>query len=211
MKPAHWVEAARVGLACLGLVVVLAACSPEYPAADSLYAREVAGDVFDITPVRGEVKSLMHRRGTFEYKCSECHNDFSSARRQNELKGEHAEIDANFDHGMNTYCVNCHHQTDRNAYVAHDGSPISSDKPAELCSKCHGPTFRDWQQGVHGRQNGGWERNNPERGKLLCVQCHDPHRPKFAPMTPDPPTTRTRFEDASSHLAANSKPAQAAH
>jgi hypothetical protein len=196
-----------------GLILgsLLAACSGEQPLSDGLYEREVAGEVFDITPVRGEFKPLMHRRGTFEYKCSECHNDFSSPRRQDELKGEHSDIDEIFDHGMNTFCVNCHHQTDRNSYASHDGSPISALKPVQLCSKCHGPTYRDWQAGVHGRQNGGWERNNPGREKLLCVQCHDPHRPKFAPMVPDPPTILSRFESGTVDHAAKPEPAPSAH
>lgn len=177
------------GVLCLG------GCAPSViPPPESLYAREVKGEVFDITPVRGEVKPLLHRRGSFEYKCTECHNDFTSPQRQNAEIPEHAEINARFDHGLNTFCVNCHHPSDRNSYVAHDGSPIPSTEPALLCSKCHGPTYREWQVGVHGRQNGGWERDNPERRKLLCIQCHDPHFPAFAPMAPDPPTIRSRFE-----------------
>ncbi len=190
----------------VGELVVLSGCSTEVPDPSTLYEREVVGEVFDTTPVRGPLRPLRQRRGSFEYKCTECHNDFDSPRRQNELKGEHADIDARFDHGMNTYCVNCHHQTDRNAYVAHDGSPIPSDQPAQLCAKCHGPTYREWQLGVHGRQNGSWERGNPNRTKLLCIQCHDPHQPAFAPMAPDPPTIATRFDEAEAHAPAGANP-----
>lgn len=176
------------------VAVLLAGCGPVAPPADALYVRDVPGEVFDTTPVRGEFRPLLHRRGSFEYRCTECHSDFASARRQNQEIPEHAEIVARFDHGMNTFCVNCHHAEDRNAYVDHDGSPIPSSEPARLCAKCHGPTYREWQIGVHGRQNGSWERDSPAREKLLCIQCHDPHHPKFAPMTPDPPTIQTRFE-----------------
>lgn len=196
----HWNVIRHKVLVGLVIVTVFAACSPQPAVVESeLYSREVVGEVFDTTPVRGEVRPLRHRRGSFEYKCSECHNDFTSPRRQNELQGEHADLAARFDHGMNTYCVNCHHQTDRNSYTAIDGSPISSTQPARLCAQCHGPTFRDWEQGIHGRQNGGWNRDNPARSKLLCIQCHDPHEPKFAPMKPDPPTSRTRFDTSDTH------------
>lgn len=178
----------------------LGACVPAViPPPESLFVREVQGEVFDITPVRGALKPLLHRRGSFEYKCTECHNDFTSAQRQNAEIPEHAKINAGFDHGLNTFCVNCHHPTDRSAYVAHDGSVIPSTDPALLCSKCHGPTYREWQVGIHGRQNGSWERDNPARTKLLCIQCHDPHQPKFAPMTPDPPTIRSRFDTGAGH------------
>ncbi len=184
-----------LNLSVLLALLCLGGCTPAViPPHESLYVRELQGEVFDITPVRGEVMPLLHRRGSFEYKCTECHNDFTSAQRQNAEIPEHAEINARFNHGLNTFCVNCHHPTDRNSYMAHDGSPIPSTEPALLCSKCHGPTYREWEVGIHGRQNGGWERDNPARKKLLCIQCHDPHHPAFASMVPDPPTIRSRFE-----------------
>lgn len=199
-KPAAWIsDRPWVGILLSTLVSVaglsVTGCRPENVAKpEPLYVRNVDGEVFDTTPVRGEVKPLVHRRGSFEYKCSECHNDFSSPPRQNPEIPEHAEINARFNHGLNTFCVNCHNPTDRNTYVAHDGSAIPSTEPAILCSKCHGPTYREWQVGIHGRSNGGWERDNPARKKLLCIQCHDPHQPKFAPMKPDPPTILSRFD-----------------
>lgn len=193
-----------LGPSVLLALLCLGGCAPAViPPPESLYVRDVQGEVFDITPVRGEVKSLLHRRGSFEYKCTECHNDFTSAQRQNAEIPEHAEINARFNHGLNTFCVNCHHPSDRNSFVAHDGSPIPSTEPALLCSKCHGPTYREWEVGIHGRQNGGWERDNPARKKLLCIQCHDPHQPAFASMVPDPPTIRNRFDDRRDHSAAH--------
>ncbi len=193
-----------LGLSVLLALLCLGGCAPAViPAPESLYVRDVQGEVFDITPVRGEVKPLLHRRGSFEYKCTECHNDFKSAQRQNAEIPEHAEINARFNHGLNTFCVNCHHPSDRNSFVAHDGSPIPSTEPALLCSKCHGPTYREWEVGIHGRQNGGWERDNPARKKLLCIQCHDPHQPAFASMVPDPPTIRSRFEVRGDHSVAH--------
>ncbi len=176
--------------------LIVAGCAPVAPPTEPLYEREVVGEVFDTTPVRGEFKLLSHRRGSFDYKCSECHNDFSSPARQNAEIPEHGAISERFNHGMNTLCVNCHHVSDRNSYVDHEGNPIPATEPARLCSKCHGPTYREWEVGIHGRQNGSWQQDNPARVKLLCVQCHDPHSPKFAPMVPDPPTIHSRFDTA---------------
>lgn len=188
-------------IACVLCTVLAGGCAPSVVPSDGLYVREVRGEVFDITPVRGNPKPLVLRRGSFEFKCSECHNDFASAQRQHAEIPEHAEINARFDHGLNTFCVNCHNPADRNTYVAYDGSAIPSTEPALLCSKCHGPIYREWQVGIHGRQNGGWERDNPARVKLLCIQCHDPHHPKFAPMKPDPPTIYSRFDADVAHEA----------
>ena len=43
------------------------------------------------------------------------------------------------------------------------------------------------QAGVHGRQNGHWNKAMGERTKLRCIQCHDPHYPLFQPMKALPP------------------------
>jgi hypothetical protein len=136
----------------------------------------------------------MNRRTGFEYRCSECHTDFENPVREGGDGGEHTEIYTIFEHGLNTRCINCHHQEDRNAYVDHDGSPIAADNPTRLCAKCHGPMYRDWEAGIHGRQNGSWQKDSPVRTKLLCVQCHDPHNPAFKSMAPDPPPIYSRLE-----------------
>lgn len=185
----------NASLAALMLMFLAAGCTQdEEEQAQALFEREVAGNVFDTTPVRGAFRPLRYRRTGFEYKCSECHKSIEPPDRQNPILAEHAHIAEAFDHGMNTVCTNCHHPEQRNDYVDHDGSVISSENPARLCAKCHGPIYRDWQHGVHGRQNGYWDARQGERVKLLCIQCHDPHFPKFAPMTPDPPPIRSRLD-----------------
>lgn len=177
----------------------LPGCFREPVAPDDLYVRDVSGDVFDTAAVRGEYLPLRNRRTGFEYKCSECHTDFKSPTRQQDMQGEHKAIYDAFDHGMNTRCINCHHLEDRDSFVNHDGSPIPASEPALLCAKCHGPTYRDWETGIHGRQNGHWDAKFGARPKLLCVQCHDPHHPKFAPMAPEPPPPYSRFAKTPTH------------
>lgn len=183
----------RTFLVVGALAGYLVACSPQNEETE-LYERIVEGNVFDTATVRGEFRPLRYRRSNFEYKCMECHRDVEQAKRPNTPKTEHTDVLARFDHGLNTVCLNCHDQTDRDVYVNHDGSPIPSNQPERLCAKCHGPIYRDWKQGIHGRQNGYWNKKKGPRTKLVCVQCHDPHSPKFPLMTPDPPPIRSRLD-----------------
>jgi hypothetical protein len=53
----------------------------------------------------------------------------------------------------------------------------------ELCRQCHGPKYRDWRAGVHGRRTGSWK---GKKQYLLCAHCHNPHAPKFQAIKPEP-------------------------
>lgn len=197
--PYHW----RYGLAAFARIIVRGAllalltaplaCAPD-PSAQvftGLYEREVHGNVFDTAPVRGALKPLRHRRGGYEFKCSECHTAITAAQRQQPQAPQHADIV--LAHGLNTNCLNCHHPVERNSYLGYDGEAIPADQPARLCAKCHGPQFRDWERGVHGRQNGHWDASRGPKTKLFCIQCHDPHNPRFQAMQPVPPPVYNRF------------------
>ena len=67
------------------------------------------------------------------------------------------------------------------------GEPIKFEESYKLCGQCHGEKYRDWKAGVHGKRTGEW---NGRKTYLLCVNCHDPHSPKFKSMTPMPPPVR---------------------
>ncbi len=179
------------------LMVLVGGCSdPEAPPESELYVREVSGNVFDITPVYGDAKSLKLRRTGFEYFCAECHTDFEHEPTANKPQGEHANIMEKFDHGSTIYCMSCHYTQDREKYVDNIGQPMDTDKSELLCARCHGPKFRDWKDGIHGRTNGFWSEEHGDREKLTCAQCHDPHTPKFPKMVPSPPPIRSRREAA---------------
>ena len=191
----RWISTA-VGLTAL--LALLSCGVQDQPPSGALYERVVLGNVFDTTPVRGEFRPLRLRRSGFEYRCSECHEDLESPGRPGKLQAEHSDLI--FDHGRNLNCLSCHHPDNRNTYVDQYGGEIPADQPALLCSKCHGPTYRDWDIGVHGRQNGYWDTAQGERSKLLCIQCHDPHQPRFTEMKPDPPPHYSRLEHSKKRL-----------
>lgn len=147
----------------------------------------LAGDAhLDKTPPR-ETKGLDLVKLGWTYNCMECHKLFPAKWHYDRPMNEHKDL--KLDHGNNRFCLNCHHPKNRNAFVDYDGSEIAQADVVLLCAKCHGPTYRDWQAGVHGRQNGHWDTKKGDKTKLRCIQCHDPHAPNFQAMKPLPPLT----------------------
>jgi hypothetical protein len=138
----------------------------------------------DKTPPRKTVGLDLVRNG-WTYNCMECHKLFPAKWHYDRPVNEHRDIQLN--HGNNRFCLNCHHPVNRNAFVDYDGAEIPQAEVVVLCAKCHGTIYRDWKAGVHGRQNGYWNPKLGEKTRLRCIQCHDPHSPKFQPMKPLPP------------------------
>lgn len=136
----------------------------------------------DKTPPRA-TKGLDLVKAGWTYNCMECHRLFP-ARWHYDTRPFNEHKDIKLEHGNNRFCLNCHHPTNRNAFVDYDGAEIAQAEVVQLCAKCHGTIFRDWQAGVHGRENGYWNTALGNRTKLRCIQCHDPHSPKFRPMKP---------------------------
>jgi len=138
----------------------------------------------DKTPPRRTVGLDLVRNG-WTYNCMECHKLFPAKWHYDRPLNEHRDIQ--LEHGNNRFCLNCHHPANRNAFVDYDGGEIAQAEVVQLCAKCHGTTYRDWQAGAHGRANGFWNAQMGGKTKLRCIQCHDPHSPKFKPMKPLPP------------------------
>ena len=138
----------------------------------------------DKTPPRQTVGLDLVRNG-WTYNCMECHQLFPARWHYDRPMSEHRDI--RLEHGNNRFCLNCHHPTNRNAFVDYDGGEIAEADVVQLCAKCHGTTYRDWQAGVHGRANGFWNEQLGGKTRLRCIQCHDPHSPAFKPMKPLPP------------------------
>jgi hypothetical protein len=161
----------------------------------------------DKAPPRSTVGLDLVRNG-WTYNCMECHKLFPAKWHYDRPVNEHKDIQ--LDHGNNRFCLNCHHPANRNAFVDYDGAEIAEVDVVQLCAKCHGTIYRDWKAGVHGRENGFWKIELGDQTKLRCIQCHDPHSPKFKSMRPlaplrypkrgaNPPATGSAPETALHH------------
>ncbi len=89
-------------------------------------------------------------------------------------------------HNRNNNCFNCHNETNLVLLQTRDGREVKFDYSPPLCGSCHGPTYRDWEAGAHGRTSGYWDRNLGPADRKQCVSCHNPHKPPFPPRPPAP-------------------------
>jgi hypothetical protein len=89
-------------------------------------------------------------------------------------------------HERNNNCYNCHNEQNLELLQPRDGRELKFAESTQLCGSCHGPTFRDWEAGVHGRVNGYWRTQLGAKTRKDCVNCHDPHAPKYPGRKPAP-------------------------
>lgn len=87
---------------------------------------------------------------------------------------------------QNNDCFNCHDKENMARLTRRDGSKLELTESSLLCAGCHGPTYRDWNAGIHGRTSGYWRSSSDERDRKGCTSCHDPHSPAFPKMIPGP-------------------------
>jgi hypothetical protein len=120
----------------------------------------------------------------FTMQCQECHRLFPSQPETPRRLTQHQEI--RLDHGLNDRCFNCHDRDNRDRLALRGGQTVSFAEVPLLCAKCHGPTFRDWEEGMHGLSLGTWNAELGPRRRLVCSECHDPHGPAYEIMRPYP-------------------------
>ena len=89
-------------------------------------------------------------------------------------------------HERNNNCFNCHNETNLEQFQTRDGRQLKLSESTPLCGSCHGPTYRDWEGGAHGRTGGYWSKAFGETTRRNCVECHNPHAPKFPGRKPAP-------------------------
>lgn len=89
-------------------------------------------------------------------------------------------------HHRNNNCFNCHDETNLELLQTRDGRQLKLEESTPLCGSCHGPTYRDWERGVHGRTSGYWQRTAGLITREDCVSCHNPHAPQFPSRAPAP-------------------------
>ncbi len=139
----------------------------------------------------------------FERTCMDCHKIFPARddAPASLLQHQHVKLF----HGINDRCRNCHDVKDRDRLLLTNGESIPYSDVVRLCARCHGPTYRDWERGMHGRTNGFWEAGLGERRRLGCTECHDPHDPRVPAMDPmmplpSPNTLRMSLPSADPHI-----------
>ena len=89
-------------------------------------------------------------------------------------------------HNRNNNCFNCHDEQNLELLQTRDGHEVKLAESPPLCGSCHGPTYRDWEAGAHGRTGGYWNKAAGELKRQICVDCHNPHHPKIPPRQPAP-------------------------
>ena len=107
-------------------------------------------------------------------------------------------------HNRNNLCFNCHDEANLELLQTRDGLQVKMIDSPPLCGSCHGPTYRDWEAGAHGRTSGYWDRRSGEMDRKNCVSCHNPHAPKF-PQQPPAPGPHPLHGGLPPHLVAETK------
>ena len=128
-----------------------------------------------------------------DYDCYACHEKNKpppirfDAQQKIIIPKEHADIVMGHgSHDRNNLCYNCHNEQNLLTYQVRDGRELKFDNIVPLCGSCHGPTYRDWEAGAHGRTSGHWDRAKGDALRLSCANCHDPHAPKIPTRPPAP-------------------------
>lgn len=119
------------------------------------------------------------------FPCSQCHAHLPVNTEVRKLEQHHTDIKLN--HMPGGWCFTCHNPDNRDKLRLASGRLIDFTESYYLCGQCHGPKFRDWKAGIHGRVTGEW---NGQKEYLLCANCHWPHDPGFKPLKPEPPPVR---------------------
>lgn len=103
------------------------------------------------------------------------------------IPSEHSDIVMGHgSHGRNNNCFNCHNENNLEFLQSRDGRQLTFSDSPQLCGSCHGPTYRDWEAGAHGRTSGYWDRELGPIDRKQCVNCHNPHSPHFPGRQPAP-------------------------
>lgn len=159
---------------------------PEVPLVD--------GQFLAPTPWRQTYADLVKAKEDLsDFDCYACHEKSQpppirfDARHRIVIPKEHENLRmAHGSHDRNNLCYNCHNEQDLLTLQTRDGRVIKFADASPLCGSCHGPTYRDWEAGVHGRTSGFWDPRLGERHRLQCANCHDPHSPPIPTRAPAP-------------------------
>ena len=148
----------------------------------------------DTAPVRESYAELVRKKEDMsDYDCYACHERGKPPPIRYDtnhtiiIPKEHANLVMGHGrHERNNNCFNCHNEHNLEQFQTRDGRELKFAESTALCGSCHGPTYRDWEAGIHGRTSGHWARELGAYQRRDCVECHDPHAPKFPGRKPAP-------------------------
>ncbi len=142
-----------------------------------------------------------------DYDCYGCHEKNKPPPIRYDAKGkivipkEHSNIVMGHgSHDRNDLCYNCHNEQNLVTLQVRDGRELKFDNIPPLCGSCHGPTYRDWENGAHGRTSGNWDFSKGESTRLSCANCHNPHAPRIPTREPAPGPHPMRSAEKTSAL-----------
>ena len=126
------------------------------------------------------------------FPCMDCHGekDLPPNPLRREMVDKHQKIELVNHDEEHRWCLDCHDLNNRDFLHLAGGELVPFTESYRLCGQCHGPQYKDWKVGIHGKRTGYW---NGAKRYLLCVNCHNPHNPRFAPLKPLPPPVRPHF------------------
>jgi cytochrome c5 len=144
------------------------------------------------------IPSVAHRDVVFSrMNCAACHAPEEKVELKFDTEGKVLTPAAHTNdvarHGRtigNDHCFNCHDPANLNELHTPGGKKLKLTDSTLLCASCHGPSYRDWEAGVHGRRNGFWNAKLGATDRKDCTSCHDPHAPAIPLLKPLPPPAR---------------------
>ena len=154
------------------------------------YTGDISSNIYNETIKKvavddGGFKFLIPERKSqiTSYKCTECHSEpLEKLRLENkDKKAAHWNIKLSHAGPETMNCNTCHTGSDMDNLQILTNSSIDFNYSYKVCSQCHQKQFKDWKGGAHGKQLGGWA---PPRVSNTCVNCHNPHNPKFEKRWP---------------------------
>ena len=179
----------------LALAALFASDAPGRAARHSPPVPLVDPKFVDPAPSRVSIAEAL-RKGAdaSDYDCYICHERNKPPKLKFDadnniiLPKEHSDIKMGHgSHNRNNNCYNCHDENNLTQLQTRDGRQVKlTEYNAALCGSCHGPTYRDWEAGVHGRTSGNWDRETGPIERLACTSCHNPHSPAFPTREPAP-------------------------
>ena len=154
----------------------------------------VGTNVLDTATVRRSYADMVRAgEDLSDFDCYACHERGKSPTLRYDtnqnlvVPKEHSDIVMGHgSHGRNNNCFNCHNETNLELLQTRDGHEVKFADSPVLCGSCHGPTYRDWEAGAHGRTSGYWNRGLGAAQRKACVNCHNPHSPRFPSRPPAP-------------------------